>query len=385
MRKTFFLPAIAALASALALSSCLPIYRNAPGEPPDPTGAPNGESAVQVRFLGVGGFLIRRGEDAFLTAPLYSNPSELELLGFIDPVPELIGRFHPPTPDVKAIFVGHAHYDHLMDVPYVWPDTADAMIYGNISARNILSGYSESAVVPPQTPRIPESHVRAVNDTDDNVVDYRMCVDREGFLDETNIQGRWVDVPGTRMRFRALCSEHPPQFAGVVHFWTGGVLRPRFRPPNKPEDYQEGETHAFLIDFMNAAGTRPEFRIYYQDAPTNAPIGEVDPSLIRDKRVDLALLCVGSFKYVNNPTHIVANTDPRYVLLGHWENFFQPQDEKLKGLPGARRAVNAVVAASPGAEVYLPAPQAQFVFWPENGREGIQTTTVVESPSSSHE
>ncbi|MGH9462368.1 MAG: hypothetical protein ACRD1X_14195 [Vicinamibacteria bacterium] len=356
-----------ALCAALMAASCLPIYRTSQAD--IAPAAPGYESAVQVRFLGVGGFLIRRGSDAVLTAPLYTNPSETELGGPLAPNPDRIAMFHPPSQDVKAIFVGHAHYDHLMDVPYVWKNTPDAMIYGNESTKNILAGYSPAASVPAGVPVIPPEKVRALNSSSDNVVDYRMCLDREGLGDdpvtEDASQGRWVDVPGARVRFRALCSEHPPQIAGMIHLWPGAVLRPRFRPPDNAMNYLQGETHAFLIDFMNEEGTVPEFRIYYQDAPTNVPIGEVHPSLLEEKRVDLALLCVGNFFDVASPTHIVTNTHPRYVILGHWENFFRAQNEELKGLPLAGSVVKAVQEAAPDALVYLPAPQTVFQFSPE--------------------
>jgi hypothetical protein len=356
-----------ALCATLMTASCLPIYRTSQTE--IAAGVAGYETVVQVRFLGVGGFLIRRGPDAILTAPLYTNPSEAILGGLLEPDPARIATFHPVTPDVKGIFVGHAHYDHLMDVPYVWADTSDAMIYGNVSTKNILAGYAPGAAVPAGVPVIPPTNVRAVNSSDDNVVDYRMCLDREGLSEDDAtreaVAGSWVSVPGARVRFRALCSEHPPQIARVVHLWAGGVLRPRFRPPDNAKNYVEGETHAFLIDFMNEESTAPDFRIYYQDAPTNVPIGEVHPSLLEEKRVDLALLCAGNFFDVDVPTHVVTNTNPRYVILGHWENFFRAQDEKLKGLPLAGKVVKAVREAAPEAEVYLPAPQTLFQFWPE--------------------
>ena len=362
--------AVLAICVALVTITCLPIHRNSQIEV---TAAAQGyESVVQVRFLGVGGFLIRRGQDVVLTAPLYTNPKKTELGGVVEPNTDLIEKFHPASEDVSAIFVGHAHYDHLMDVPYVWEDTSDAMIYGNVSTKNILSGYSQSAAVPAGTPVIPANKVRALNSTSDNVIDYRMCLDREAFGDDdatqTALAGSWVQVPNARVRFRALCSEHPPQIAGMVHLWPGGVLRPRFRPPDMAVNYQEGETHAYLIDFMNEEGTASEFRIYYQDAPTSAPVGQVHPSITGEKRVDLALLCVGNFFDVpnTNPTHIVENTNPRFVILGHWESFFRPQDEKLKGLPLAGKVVKAVQKAAPEAEVYLPAPQTLFQFWPQD-------------------
>jgi mRNA degradation ribonuclease J1/J2 len=69
----------------------------------------------------VGGLLFRRGNDAIMTAPFYSNPNIFRV-GLRRPIhsdTNLVERLLPDVSDVRAILVGHAHYDHLMDVPYI--------------------------------------------------------------------------------------------------------------------------------------------------------------------------------------------------------------------------------------------------------------------------
>ena len=358
--------------------ACMPVYRNSLTEiPPE---APGFREVVQVRFLGVGGFSLRRGEEVVLTAPLYSNPSlpELDRRRQLTPNVAWIEKFHPRTDGVKAILVGHAHYDHLMDVPYVWAKTPEAMIYGNTSMKNILAGYAPGAGGG-DVPRIPREKVMALDHAGENIVDYRMCLQNQGprelvrgRVDEEEMSGEWVYVPGSKIRIRALCSEHPPQILSTIHLWPGCIHLPRFAPPDRSEDYQEGETLAYLIDFLADDGKTPVFRIYYQDAPTNATIGEIPDELKEEKAVDLALLCVGTFFAVEKPTHIVENTDARYIILGHWENFFRPQDQKLKGIPFAKvqQVVDDVQNAAPNAEVFLPAPQT--VFHLRQGARGVE-------------
>jgi hypothetical protein len=348
-------------------AACIPVYRSSlkelsPGEP-------GFQEMVQVRFLGVGGFSIRRGEDVILTAPLYSNPSaqELDSRRNLTPKVDRIERFHPRIGGVKAILVGHAHYDHLMDVPYVWAKTPDATIYGNTSTKNILAGYAPGAAGG-DVPRIPPGKVVSLDHAGENVVDYRMCLQNQGPAELVRSRstedptGEWVRVPGANIRIRALCSAHPAQILSIIHLWPGCIHRPRFAPPTRSEDYQEGETLAYLIDFLGDDGLTPVFRIYYQDAPTAATIGQVPPALTAEKPVDLALLCVGNFFAVERPTHIVENTKAPYIILTHWEDFFRPQDQRLKGIPFAkvRRVLQEVEKAAPGAEVYVPAPQTVF-------------------------
>jgi hypothetical protein len=347
-------------------AACIPVHRSSLKE--ISPGEAGFEETVQVRFLGVAGFSLRRGDDVILTAPLYSNPSVEELDKEVKPKVDRIKKFHPTINGVKAILVGHAHYDHLMDVPYVWEETPEAIIYGNTSVRNILAGYAPGAEGG-DVPRIPGQQVVALDEPAENAVDYRMCVQKQGpparargRVNEEEIRGRWIRVPGSRIRIRALCSAHPAQILSVIHLWPGCIHRPRFAPPSASEDYQEGETFAYLIDFLDDDLVTPLFRVYFQDAPTSPTIGEVPDELLREKAVDLALLCVGNFFDVESPTHIVENTDPRYILLGHWEDFFRPQDQRLKSIPFARvrRVLDEVRSAAPEAEVFIPAPQTLF-------------------------
>ena len=84
--------------------------------------------------------------------------------------------------------------------------------------------------------------------------------------------------------------------------------------------------YAYLIDFLDEG--RPVFRVYFQDSGTNEPVGYVPVTLLREKRVDVALLCVwGDFHRLRrHPEGILENTRPRHAVLGHWEDFFVTQD-----------------------------------------------------------
>src|SRR5271169_333210 len=98
--------------------------------------------ALELTYLGVGGFLMRWNGHAILTAPFYSNPGLLQVgLGLpIAPNTERIDRHLPPLDDVEAILVGHAHYDHLMDAVYVAEAHAPrAVFYGNETMAHILA------------------------------------------------------------------------------------------------------------------------------------------------------------------------------------------------------------------------------------------------------
>lgn len=329
---------------ALLEAACLPKALDGRSDRPVGPNEPGYDRAVQVRFLGVGGFTIRRGGHVVMTAPLYSNPSADHVLSrSILPNEGLIrvelDRIAPDLPDVRAILVGHSHYDHLMDVPVVWQRTRDrnpegATIYAGATAKRILSGYANGNVAAPHPP---PSRIQTLNDAVDTTLCSKPsdCIGPDGEPDPPpGRPGRWITVPhtGGRVRLMALCSRHPPQLMGE-HLWPGCVGEERRSPPARAADYPEGEVFAYLVDFVDAAG-RPEFRVYYQDAPTSDPTGYAPASLIAEKTVDLALLCGGSFNAVTRPEDIVDNLRAHRVIIHHWESFFRPTHERLGVIPG---------------------------------------------------
>jgi hypothetical protein len=104
-------------------------------------------------------------------------------------------------------------------------------------------------------------------------------------------------------------------------------------------------------------------------------LGKVPDDLIRERAVDLALLCVGTWNLVEHqdaPT-IVRNLLPQHVILGHWEDFFkdqstppspapaQPVAEYYAAIEREQRALRCPVAPT----LSLPAPQVLKVFRPQ--------------------
>jgi hypothetical protein len=348
-----------------------------PDQPAFPT-------TVQVRFLGAAGFLIRRGRDVVLTAPLYSTPSIFKVLDEKSPVivPRLdrIARFHPDVDDVQAILVGHAHYDHLMDVPYVWERTPRALIFGSLTTRNILLGYRGQAPAtddfPRHVPSIPPEQIVALDDPDDAEhfkIDSRPC---SGWAPACSGEHACAPVPtqpgdfvpvGDRVRVRALCARHPAQFL-KYHQGPCCVPTPRTRPPVSIDEYREGSVLVYLIDFLDDQ-KRVVFRVYYQDVPADGHFGQVPAELVQERPVDLALLCAGNSGAVIEPEKIVGNLKPAAVILGHWEDFFRPQDRPLDEAPFqnvlrfhgcVRRELDRL--DGPKRPLYLPKPGVLMTF-----------------------
>lgn len=271
-----------------------------------------GDSAgepVTVTYLGAGGILFRRGADAILTAPFFSNPPLWAVsAGPISPDAALIEKGLPPVDDVKAILVGHAHYDHLMDVPYIARRRAPAaLIYANRAAARTLAA--------PET-GVDKSRVIVM---DERAGDHER-------------PGDWVSIPGTRVRVMALKSQHAPHFMGYK-FYGGDFNEDLKSLPRTAWGWKEGQTLAFLIDFMAPDGVTTEFRAHYQDAASAPPYGFPPPELATQP-LDLAVVCAASFHMVSHyPGAFLFLTKPRHVLLGHWENFFKPLSDLLEAVP----------------------------------------------------
>lgn len=317
----------------------------APAAPPPSSPAPAEEARpappppLRARFLGVAGFLIERGDDAILTAPLFTRPSMIKVMtGEIASEGARVDAALSPAElsRVRAVISGHAHYDHLLDVPSVMTRAPSATLFSNASARHLLAALAPDRApacvgrpAPPST--VARSRVVALDDPASSRVDYQSCpsLKPEG----APLVGRWTAIPGASARVMAFCSEHPDQF-GPVHFGAGHVTEDACELPKKAADWKEGRTLSFLVDFLDPKTGAPQYRVFYEDAPTDAPVGHVPASILAERRVDLALLCVGAYESVGDaPRSILSAMNPRFALGGHWEDFFEPESASPKPIP----------------------------------------------------
>lgn len=292
-------------------------------------------SAVVTSF-GVQGFLVSYGGESVLTAPLFTRQGAIEVgLGIdieIDEPAIDAGLAGVDLDAVHAIVSGHAHYDHLLDVVHVLPQTTNATLYTNTSGRNIFAALApdrDAACTSTPPVVVERARVVAVDDPLASHVDYTNCPDLAP--PGAPLAGSWIAVPGSSIRLMPICTTHPPQLAGN-HFGEGSVDVELCDLPTSADGWLEGRTISFLIDFLDGTGA-PSFRVFYQDAPATRPVGEVPAAILAERRVDLALLCVGSYDATEGqPTDIITNLDPRFVVSGHWEDFFRPREVPIMPL-----------------------------------------------------
>ena len=274
---------------------------------------------VEVTYLGVGGFMVRSNEKVLLTAPHYTSPAERlvakDLLGgsaSIRPDTALIRRLFPEqAKSARTILVGHGHYDHLLDVPFIADSLAkEATVYGGPSVINMLMG---DRGLRPDLVAIAGKSVGT-----------------------SEVSGDWITSPDGGFRFMALKSSHAPAYRLLSHpfnYSPGTVDTAYTTLPQHATDWKVGEPYAYIIDVLNASGA-PVFRIYYQDSASDWPLGFPPPDL-GAPRIDLAIVCVPSSQYARSPApdSLISRLNPRYVIASHWEHFFSPQTEAIRRNP----------------------------------------------------
>jgi hypothetical protein len=301
--------AIAVLAPPLLVSGCLiAVGPNVDGLVDRVESAPD---SVRFVYMGSGGWLIEHGDVVVMSAPLFTNPGLLDAGVFkIHSDTVVVDRhmaYYDSLYDVSraaAIVSGHGHYDHLMDVPRVARRYApDAKLVLNRTSAHILGTWAGV-----------QDRVEVVNG-------------REGNQERL---GEWLRF-GDGLRIMAVRSHHAAHFDGYT-LYRGFVDEPKAEEPTWASEWLEGQSFSYIIDFL-AGPDSVAFRVYYQDAVSPAPSGFAPDALIRERPVDVAILVPSTFDQVEwHPEAFIENLRPRYVLLGHWEDFFRPFDDDTKSL-----------------------------------------------------
>ena len=325
MRRGMLLSLLIALAGCAQNPAGLPLWQERQVAPPS------------LQYLGVGGYLLRWQDEALLFAPSFSNPATLGQPPLVVQADNArIDELMPRADDVSMLLVGHAHYDHLMDVPRILEKHAPkAKVYGSKTMGHIMA-----AVLPRER-----------------------IVDAERVMADGATPGQWFYSPEKRIRAMPIRSMHAPHIFGIK-FLGGSYDQDLTALPKSVWAWKEGQTLSWLVDLLDEQG-RPVYRLHYQDSASTPPQG-LPPQLDDTKAVDVAILCVGSWQQVPAyPDVLLKRLQPRLAILGHWEDFFgndprQPQGLRLQDIQGMVRTTRANLPAD--GELKLPVPFAQIAL-----------------------
>lgn len=316
------------------------------------------DHVVAITYLGVAGLLIEHHGHVLLTAPMFSNPSFdrvrprvaklLRSTQRISADTSAIERLLPASADrATVILVGHGHYDHLMDVPYIASHRArSALIYGGPSVRHMLMG---------------DSSLRANG--------ARVVAISLATAGSPARRGAWYYSSDSGYRFMAIVAGHAPTYRAWKHSYTftAGVVDNDLNSlPQTAAEWKLGEPYAFIIDVLDDRTRAPAFRIYFQDAPSEPPLGFPPSEVLAEGRIDLAVLCAATSSNVSNtPDSLIRVLRPAHVMLAHWEDFFRPQSLSLQLSPATdldalRESLRS--SLSPSADWVMPLPQTTIRF-----------------------
>lgn len=304
-----------------------------------------------VQWLGASSWILSSGNDVVVVDPFFTRPSFVRMtVSLFFPYltsdfvydPESIKAVLPELPrNTEFVLLSHAHYDHLLDVPYYIAHSAKSVTYvGSLTARNILLGFKPAAL----------SFV---------IAEERPSV----------IKGR--------VRVTAFASDHAPHFAGHT-FMAGNVVSPMTSTPSRVGQYLEGQTLVFLVDFLDDSGD-VVWRIFINGAANSAAGAEAlrkHQSFVKEHPVNVAILCVPGWDKVDDyPDSLLRLLRPENIVLSHYDDFgapYKPGQDPNKGMRFApfanyRRFVERLkllnTAHNYGYSIYEP-KTGQCIFFP---------------------
>jgi hypothetical protein len=246
----------------------------------------NSADTLEIEWLGTACHSIRLGDASILTDPFVSyHGLSRVLLGTVRSKPHKVDHWLGALRKPGAMFVGHSHYDHMLDLHAArtrlgW---GDAPVVGSETTRNLLASFPDGAPT---------------------------------YFDIPLAGGDWKTIsPG--VAYRAFPAEHAPQAPNLL-LYPGHVTRPLPNPPKRAGDYRCGDTYAYLFKLIR--GTT-EFTVYFVGSATTPPIGFPPPDV---DSVDVLILCIPGWKNIRGyPAELIERLKPRQVILSHFDNFLQ--------------------------------------------------------------
>lgn len=271
---------------------------------------------IRLRYLGCGGYYIAASNNGLLIDPYFSNRKFMWVFfpkmrtKTANVTYGLEGLKDSISKNVNGIFVTHSHYDHLLDVPYV---------YDNFTNKERTTIYTSSSGANMMANVVSKSHV--VNMQSKLVCNSRQQGQQYPLGKDSSI---WVTP---------ILSDHAPHYKKISFF--KGESKPvadydKDTDPTWACDWKLGSTYAFLIDFMGH-DKKIEYRIFIMSSAAPPKYGWLPKELLDQHPVNLAILGAASFEYVSDyPEGIVDHLKPEKIIICHWEDFFNSYLRKKK-------------------------------------------------------
>jgi L-ascorbate metabolism protein UlaG (beta-lactamase superfamily) len=314
------------LLTAIVLSACSPsaklskykAYRLA-----DQHAQPIPPGAVKVTFFGTSSLLIDDGETQLLTDGFVTRPGFIKAgFGKIESDSTLVKRIikEEKIDRLKAVFVVHSHYDHVLDAP-TFSKLTTAGLYGSASTLQVA-----------RAAKVPAS------------------------LLHTFETGKALTFG--KFTVTILPSRHTPPFniLGKSNDDLGETIDSNFTLPAKTKAFTEGGAYDVLIEHN---GKRLLIK-----ASTNYIEGRLD-----DVQADVLFLGIAQLGKQGNAfkenfyKYTVLPLKPKLLIPIHWDNFFKPLNNNLKPLPkiadNLKQGLDFIIRKTEGDKISLKIVQGK--------------------------
>ena len=267
---------------------------------------PSRDDSLSIHFLGTASFWINYNGRAILTDPFVSNPP-LRKVMFRSIYPSdtsIVNDFISPDEleQVEMVVIGHAHYDHLLDLPHMINYIpSSAKIVGSTTANYIISS---------------------------------SCIDHEqvaanNYAATNHSFGKWIYNSDSLMRIMPITADHPPHLMGIT-LYGGNYYEDLKAIPRKSRGWKMGKPFAYLMDFLREDGSIG-YRIFFQSSGSEYPLGFFPEEMLDGRTVDIAILSIATDSpYEEFPDKILLLIKPKVIFLAHWENFWRNKYKSVK-------------------------------------------------------
>ncbi|MBK9328422.1 MAG: MBL fold metallo-hydrolase [Sphingobacteriales bacterium] len=253
---------------------------------------------IRLTYLGCAGFIIEYNNSSILCDPYISNPS---LYNF--------GNEHADWSkyvaedklnSIDLVTISHGHYDHCYDMEslssFIQPNSK---IVGDVSVQNQL-----------------------------NTIYTNRALQKTSL--EFDKKQEWIYNTTKTFRVLPLPSIHSPHIANY-EFFKGSYASPLSKPPVYFWDWKKGNAYSYLIDILEKDS------IYYRIILTNGNLNSASVKMLKEmsaeRTSDLQLQIFWKEEMVvKNMFTIYGITQPKQIILQHWNNFFRNNNKTLQYL-----------------------------------------------------
>jgi L-ascorbate metabolism protein UlaG (beta-lactamase superfamily) len=252
------------------------------------TTRPLGDAGVSLRYLGTAGFVLEAEGHSVVLDPYLSRHGLRQLFsGPLRSDEALVARHIPRADDV---FVGHAHYDHVLDAPDLCKRTGARLI-----GSRAVCMVGRAAGVP------------------------------EAQLYET--RGR-EDIVSGGFTLRGIPSRHGKVVLGKVLF-PGDISEPPPWPA-RARDLRHGLVLNWLVRHAGFSLLHVDSADFYRTELTGL-------------RADVVCLCAAGWRArPNYVAEVVELLKPRFIMPCHWDTMITHADQPARMIPGLQ--LDAMIA-----------------------------------------